>query len=434
MENSNESQDQMSTSPTSTGSAGRPVPVENIHVEFTELPNAAGADQASNDLGDGVAPCTFSVIGDINCEVDTEIRHQGSQVNGNQPPVCSERQPSTNEDFSLKQAQDIEKNSHYYCGVCLENVQVNGSCQRVAHEECLHASGLSLTNCNCFHRKRTVNGIDYPAALTSPSKQPTTNDDVSDTWENHPLQTFPQHSKVLSLCCEICGKEEVFMKSLCCNSEYHQDCFNQCREEGHTNCLYCRCPMQEGGRRNGGGEDDSGSNGGGRGRGGGLDGGRVDDDVVGENNSGGGDGREGHDRGDDEGDPGGGGDDDGGCGGSGFGGGSPLPSQPLPPSSFLQLLLPPLNPLFFLPNHHQLMTEMKRKILKEELMIKVEMRIQIIMKERNTNREPGADVLSHQALNIVKFNVHTVYAYYSTLFEFIFCNNYYNVCYIKRLI
>ena len=56
------------------------------------------------------------------------------------------------------------------------------------------------------------------------------------------------------------------------------------------------------------------------------------------------------------------------------------------------------------------------------------------MKERNTNREPDADVLSHQALNIVKFNVHTVYVYYSTLFEFIFCNNYYNVCYIKRLI
>ena len=33
MENSNESQDQMSTSP--TGSARRPVAVENIHVEFT---------------------------------------------------------------------------------------------------------------------------------------------------------------------------------------------------------------------------------------------------------------------------------------------------------------------------------------------------------------------------------------------------------------
>ena len=37
MENSNESQDQMSSLPTSTGSAGRPVPVENIHVEFTEV-------------------------------------------------------------------------------------------------------------------------------------------------------------------------------------------------------------------------------------------------------------------------------------------------------------------------------------------------------------------------------------------------------------
>ena len=86
------------------------------------------------------------------------------------------------------------------------------------------------------------------------------------------------------------------MKSLGCNSEYHQDCFNQCREEGHTNCLYCRCPMQEGGGRNGGGEDDSESNGGGRGRGREHDGGREGDDVVGENNNGGGDGR-----GDDEG-------------------------------------------------------------------------------------------------------------------------------------
>ena len=35
MDNSNESQDQMSTSPTPTGSARRPVAVENIHVEFT---------------------------------------------------------------------------------------------------------------------------------------------------------------------------------------------------------------------------------------------------------------------------------------------------------------------------------------------------------------------------------------------------------------
>ena len=37
MENSSESRDQMSKSPTLTGSAGRPVPVENIHVEFTEV-------------------------------------------------------------------------------------------------------------------------------------------------------------------------------------------------------------------------------------------------------------------------------------------------------------------------------------------------------------------------------------------------------------
>ena len=71
------------------------------------------------------------------------------------------------------------------------------------------------------------------------------------------------------------------MKSLCCNSEYHQHCLNQCRERGHTTCLYCRCTMQPlpqmncplrrlwGGRRNAGGGDGSGSNGGGRGRGGG---------------------------------------------------------------------------------------------------------------------------------------------------------------------
>ena len=36
--------------------------------------------------GDGVAPHNTNVIGDINCEVDTEVRHQRSQVNGNQPP------------------------------------------------------------------------------------------------------------------------------------------------------------------------------------------------------------------------------------------------------------------------------------------------------------------------------------------------------------
>lgn len=39
---------------------------------------------------DGViAPLTTSVIGDINCEVDTEIRQQGSQVDRNQPPGTS---------------------------------------------------------------------------------------------------------------------------------------------------------------------------------------------------------------------------------------------------------------------------------------------------------------------------------------------------------
>ena len=37
MENSNENQDQMSNSPTLTGSDRRPVAVENIHVESTEV-------------------------------------------------------------------------------------------------------------------------------------------------------------------------------------------------------------------------------------------------------------------------------------------------------------------------------------------------------------------------------------------------------------
>ena len=45
------------------------------------------------------------------------------------------------------------------------------------------------------------------------------------------------------------------MKLLCCNGEYHEDCLNQCKEQGFNECLYCRCRLQEGGRRNGGGED-----------------------------------------------------------------------------------------------------------------------------------------------------------------------------------
>ena len=36
--------------------------------------------------GDVVAPLGTSVIGDINCEEDTEIRQQEPQVNGNQLP------------------------------------------------------------------------------------------------------------------------------------------------------------------------------------------------------------------------------------------------------------------------------------------------------------------------------------------------------------
>ena len=36
--------------------------------------------------GDVVAPLGADVIGDMNCEEDTEIRQQEPQVNGNQPP------------------------------------------------------------------------------------------------------------------------------------------------------------------------------------------------------------------------------------------------------------------------------------------------------------------------------------------------------------
>ncbi|CAH3168427.1 unnamed protein product, partial [Pocillopora meandrina] len=66
------------------------------------------ADQASNTLGNILDHLTASVIGDVNSEVDTEIR-QGPQVNGNQPPVHSWYQSSTDEDLLPKQAQDVEK-------------------------------------------------------------------------------------------------------------------------------------------------------------------------------------------------------------------------------------------------------------------------------------------------------------------------------------
>ena len=36
--------------------------------------------------GDVVAPLGADVIGDMNCEEDTEMRQQEPQVNGNQPP------------------------------------------------------------------------------------------------------------------------------------------------------------------------------------------------------------------------------------------------------------------------------------------------------------------------------------------------------------
>lgn len=272
----------------------------------------------------------------------------------------------------------------------MENVQTNSCCQRTAHKDCLYACGWSLTNCNCFQRERTAHKIDYPAPSTSSYKQPSVNDDGSGTWEDHPLQTFPHHSEILSLFCEICGEEEIFIKSPCCKSEYHWHCLNQYRKRGYTTCIYCQLPMQFSQhdllRLLWSGEDDSGSSGGGRGAGRrGDDGGRVDDDIDGENDGGGSDsqeegcgrGRSGSMEGD-EGD-GGGGVDDGGGGvddgvvgvddgiggdddrvggvddevgrdndgrsgdddGGGVGGeGSPLsPPPPLP----LRLLLPPLH-------------------------------------------------------------------------------------------
>ena len=59
----------------------------------------------------------------------------------------------------------------------------------------------------------------------------------------------------LSLVCDLCKKDVVIMKLLCRNGEYHEDFLNQCKERGFNKCLYCRCPMQGGGRRNGGGKD-----------------------------------------------------------------------------------------------------------------------------------------------------------------------------------
>ena len=60
---------------------------------------------------------------------------------------------------------------------------------------------------------------------------------------------------MLSLVCDLCKKDVVIMKLLCRNGEYHEDFLNQCKERGFNKCLYCRCPMQGGGRRNGGGKD-----------------------------------------------------------------------------------------------------------------------------------------------------------------------------------
>ena len=218
------------------------------------------------------------------------------------------------------------------------------------------------------------------------------------------------------------------MKSLCCNSEYHQHCLNQCRERGHTTCLYCRCTMQPlpqmncplrrlwGGRRNAGGGDGSGSNGGGRGRGGGGgeggEVGAVEGVVVGGGVAGGGGGGgEGGELGGvvvGGGVAGGGGQEKGGEGRGHHGGRVDVNSlgeitteeevmvkegvkswKGMKVTLVVVLVEEVYHYLLFsscfyfivnrvcLLTHHQRMTEMKRKVLKEELMIKVEIRIQV---------------------------------------------------------
>ncbi|XP_022785868.1 uncharacterized protein LOC111326196 isoform X2 [Stylophora pistillata] len=147
MEDSKENH--MPTSSTRTAPSGRPGPVENVHFEFSKHSNAATAngsyervpDGAPNVPADGVvAPLTTSVVGDINCEVNTETRQQGSQVDRNQLPVHCRHQPTTNEDFSM-QEQDEQK---YYSGLCLDNVQTNGSAakeQQHTSTVCVHVGG-----------------------------------------------------------------------------------------------------------------------------------------------------------------------------------------------------------------------------------------------------------------------------------------------------
>lgn len=192
MENPNEDQDQMAaTSATLTGSTELSVPVEDKHVEFSELFNAAtasGSNERASVLADDViASLAHSVIGDINCELDAEIR---------QPPVSSQHQPSTNEDLmSNQQAQDVVKTSQCYCHICMEDVQVDECCNRTTCKDCLNASELNPTNCNYFERQGTVDQSGFPAASMLSSKQASSNDDLSDTWQNYPLQTFLYHLK-----------------------------------------------------------------------------------------------------------------------------------------------------------------------------------------------------------------------------------------------
>ncbi|XP_022785870.1 uncharacterized protein LOC111326196 isoform X3 [Stylophora pistillata] len=135
MEDSKENH--MPTSSTRTAPSGRPGPVENVHFEFSKHSNAATANGSYERVPDG-APNV--VVGDINCEVNTETRQQGSQVDRNQLPVHCRHQPTTNEDFSM-QEQDEQK---YYSGLCLDNVQTNGSAakeQQHTSTVCVHVGG-----------------------------------------------------------------------------------------------------------------------------------------------------------------------------------------------------------------------------------------------------------------------------------------------------
>ena len=130
-----------------------------------------------------------------------------------------------------------------------------------------------------------------------------------------PFLCLPRVSffQVVSLFCDKCGVEEVFIIPPCCIIRYHYHCVIEYVDSGFTTCPQCRRPLQnnltaladnQGGGDGGGGDGEGGS----------------------ENMEG------------DQGDPGGGGDDDD-DGGDGSAGGSPLPPVTPYDETFRQILL-----------------------------------------------------------------------------------------------